>query len=83
MSQFMLRDLVSNHVVNGQVEEEEHGLAIKFDGFGDNESAEGHGTPIFIEVHEGKLRVHVWPDINSADPVTIELDGAREILREE
>ena len=33
--------------------------------------AEGHGTPVFIELYKGELRVIVWADINQEDPTHI------------
>jgi hypothetical protein len=59
-----------------------HGVSLYALGYGDRTSAEGHGTPLFIEVHCGELRLLVWSDINSEEPThVIPLGGAREDRR--
>ena len=58
------------------------GVSIEAKGFGDCGSADGHGSPIFLELYQGSLRLLVWTDINSEDPThIITLDGAREDRR--
>jgi len=55
-----------------------NGVSLYAEGHGDCGSAEGHGTPVFIELYKGELRVLVWADINREDPThTISLAGAR------
>jgi len=59
-------------------------LLINVEGYGDCCSSDGQGTPIFIEIWEGELRVCVWSDINREDAThRISLEGAREEKREE
>lgn len=59
-------------------------LLIRFKGYGDCCSAEGHGVPIILERYEGKLRLIVWADINKEDPThIIDLEEAREDNRKE
>jgi len=59
-----------------------NGLELRFEGYGDHSSPAGHGAPVFIELHDGALKVHVWADINKEDPThSIDLDGARETAR--
>ena len=54
-------------------------LLIAPEGYGDSVSSEGNGTPVLLEVYEGKLRLVVWSDINQEDPThIIELSGAKE-----
>jgi hypothetical protein len=47
------------------------GIEIKVDGYKGNPECPDEAQ-IFIEVYEGKLRVHVWNGNN--DPETIEID---------
>lgn len=64
------------------VRQTQHGLEIMPQGYGDNESADGEGSPIYIEHFGGKLNVHIWGDINKAGPTdTISLEGALESKR--
>jgi hypothetical protein len=60
------------------------GLEIAPQGYGDNESEDGMGTPIYLEYFGGELRLHVFGDINSPSPThTISLAGAMESSRAE
>ena len=53
-------------------------------GYGDASSEPGFGAPIFLELHQGELRLVVWSDINSEEPThVISLDGAKEEFRNE
>jgi len=78
---FRLTDPVTRQSVHGQLTVDDHVLAVTVDGYGDKESAPGQGTPVFLEFYDGQLRVNLWHDINTADPVTHGLEGARECLR--
>jgi len=43
---------------------------------------DGQGSPILVEVADGKLRVVCWSDINEEDPThIISMEKAREDLR--
>jgi hypothetical protein len=56
-----------------------NGVSLHAEGYGDRTSAAGHGTPVFIELYRGELRVILWTDINEEDPThVIPLDGAKE-----
>ncbi len=58
------------------------GVSFFADTYGDHTSAEGHGSPIFLELCKGHLRLFVWADINREEPThIIDLDGAREDRR--
>lgn len=58
------------------------GVSIEARGFGDCGSADGHGSPIFLELYQGSLRLLVWADINDEEPThVINLDGAKEECR--
>lgn len=60
----------------------ETGIEIQAEGYGDSSSNVGSGSPIFIEWYDGKLRVHLFGDINREDPThSIDLEGARESAR--
>jgi DnaJ-class molecular chaperone len=57
-------------------------LEIKPEGYGEPEAADGHGSPVFLEVYNGHLRVIVTTDINDADSrQIIDLEGAKESAR--
>ena len=62
-----------------------HGqLMIGFDGYGECGADVNTGTPVLIEVWDGKLRVIVFGDINEEDPThVIELEAARESNRKD
>ena len=60
-----------------------NGVSLYARGHGDYGSSDGHGTPVFIELYRGELRVLVWADINKEDPThVIPLGGARENRRQ-
>ncbi len=57
----------------------ESAVSIFPEGYGDYGSAEGHGCPVFLELHQGRLRLVVFADIGQEDPThIIDLEGARE-----
>jgi hypothetical protein len=61
---------------------DEHGsLYISPEGYGENESADGDGFPVFLEIWEGRLRLVVAADINEKDPKVIDLESAKESNR--
>jgi hypothetical protein len=83
---FTLKDVMGpdNAPLKGEVVVEggDRGIAIRIEGYGDLGSAEGHGTPILLERHEGRLRLVIWDDINQEEPTAIiGLEGARESKR--
>jgi hypothetical protein len=60
----------------------QNGVSVYAEGYGDCGSAEAQGTPVFIELYRGELRLIVWANINSEDPThIIPLNGARESNR--
>jgi hypothetical protein len=66
-------------VIHVEAAEEQNGLAIYPTGYGRFACADGTAGPIRLEVHEGRLRLIVWDDINFEDPShEIDLEGARE-----
>jgi hypothetical protein len=59
------------------------GISLYAEGFGDHGSAENHGSPVYVELHRGILRLVVWADINKEGPThVIPLNGAREDRRQ-
>lgn len=69
--------------VAGSIKVDANGIYIAIDGHGECEAADGAGTPVGLELYEGKVRVLVWDDINDADPTITEMDGAKESNRKE
>lgn len=58
------------------------GLLIRPDGYGCCNCDDGTTGPVYLEVHEGRLRLIVWADINDEEPThIIDLEGAREERR--
>ena len=77
-----LRDRDGERAIHVEVAEEQNGLAIYPTGYGCFACADGTAGPIRLEVHEGRLRLLVWDDINFEDPShEIDLEGAREDQR--
>jgi len=65
-----------------KVECKPNGISLVATDHGDKTSAEGHGTPVWIEFRDGQLWVNVWADVNQEEPThSISLEGAREALR--
>jgi len=70
------------HSILTTVEFGSHSIFIKFEGYGDCASKDGHGDPIMIEIHNGVPRVIVWGDINKeCSTNVISLEGAQEDKR--
>ena len=59
------------------------GVEIFIDGYGLREMEPGEGSVIYLEKYNGKANVTVWPDITDGDGTTIDLETAKEELREE
>jgi hypothetical protein len=50
-------------------------------GYGESHAPKGEGSPVFLEVYEGELRVIIYPNINSdSEQQIISLEGTREDL---
>jgi len=65
------------------VEAGSDGIYIYPEGYGEKGAVEGYGSPVFLEVYDGDLRVIVSPDINDEEPQAISLEGAREDKRKD
>jgi hypothetical protein len=70
------------HTMRGTLKAEHGQLWIQLDGYGERDAAEGCGTPIGLELYEGRLRLLLWPDINSENCQIIDLEGAAESRRQ-
>ena len=65
-----------------EIAQEQGGLAAYPAGYGLYACADGTAGPVLLELHEGRLRLIVWDDINLEDPShIIDLEGAREDQR--
>jgi hypothetical protein len=52
-------------------------ISIHIEGFGDNASGDNYGEPIVIDLHDNKLQVFLWGDINDEDIThSIDMTGA-------
>jgi len=69
--------------LTGRIEIGDQGIDIYIDGYGLREMEPGHGSVIYLEKYNGKANVTVWPDITDGDGTTIDLETAKEDLREE
>jgi len=54
---------------------------IQPQGYGEKCAADNEGWPVGIEIWQGRLRLIVFDDINREDPQIIELEKARETVR--
>ena len=54
------------------------GVSVAAQGYGDFGSADGYGSPVYLELYQGALRLVVWPDIHEEEPLIIDLAGAKE-----
>ena len=58
------------------------GLVIRPEGYGCFGCVDGTTGPLYLEVHEGRLRLIVWADINDEEPThVIDLEDSREDRR--
>ena len=81
---FELTDAGSGRrTVRGQVAVTHGQLWLHLDGYGEQAAAHGSGTPLGLELYEGRLRLLAWPDINSEEVQVIDLEGAAEHRRGE
>ena len=76
MARFNRREISQQPI---KVVTDSHGVSIEAKGYGDSGSADGHGSPIFLELYRGRLRLLIWADINVEDPThVIDLAEAQE-----
>lgn len=74
--------LTYNKEILVRVSHSDSGIEICPEGYGNANDIDGNGVPVLIEYWDGKLRVHVWGDINREDPThSIDLSGAKESQR--
>ncbi len=78
----MMLEVFLEDVQQVTVKGNRHGIEIMPRGYGDSSTQPGHGCPVFLERHEGKLQLLVWANINQQDPThIIPLEGAKESQR--
>ncbi len=80
---FVLNEYDGEEKLKVGVTETTNSIEIVPEGYGDFGSEDGCGVPILIEIYEGRLRLVVWNDINSEDPMIIDMESARESNRKE
>ena len=81
---FTLYDPDSGKEIKGSMACFDGGLLFSFEGYGDQCSLDGAGAPLFIDVHQDRLRLIVWSDINQEDATHfIDMEKARESNRNE
>jgi len=54
---------------------------IQPEGYGEKCAENGQGSPIGIEIWQGRLRLIIFADINKEDPQIIDLENAKECRR--
>ncbi len=80
---FILNEYDGEEKLRVKVKKTPNSIDIVPEGYGDFGSEDGHGVPILLEIYEGRLRLIVWNDINSEDPMIIDMEGAKETNRKE
>jgi hypothetical protein len=65
------------------VSDENGTLSICPNGYGDHDSEDGYGCPLYLEIWDGRLRVVAFPDINVESPTVIDLESALETNRKD
>lgn len=58
--------------LRGTIKQEGGGLTIYVDGYGDSQPVAG------LVYQDGKLKLLAFPEIRNEEPVTVELQGAKE-----
>ena len=70
--------------MNGHVQVGDSGmLEIFVEGYGERDAEDGEGSIVQVEVWEGTLRVLVRPNINCPDPISSDMEMAKESGRRE
>ena len=59
------------------------GIYLYPKGYGEKDALDSAGSPVFLELFDGQLRVVVSDDINDSDNIILPLDEAQESLRGE
>ncbi len=80
---FILNEYDGEEKLRVRIKKTSNSIDIVPDGYGDFGSEDGQGVPILLEIYEGELRLIVWNDINSEDPMIINMEGAKETNRKE
>lgn len=61
-----------------RIEAFEHNIIIIPEGYGEKTAQDGHGSPVMLDCYNGKLEMCLWNDINTEDPIIIDMEGAKE-----
>lgn len=70
-------DRLKGREISGDIEVDDDGISIRFDGYGTKTAIGNEGQPIYIEIWDDQLSLRVWDDINEEDPVSISLEEAK------
>lgn len=75
------RDETKRLNINVQMENGNLALVVSPEGYGHNEMDDT--GPILLELHEGRLRLVIWDDINHPEPIIVDMEKARIANRKE
>lgn len=79
-----LKDMSGNGFTRkGKVTISDQGIGVDFKGYSTATTIPDEGQPIWIELHDTEVKVHLWDNINDEDPFTLSMEGAREEFRED
>lgn len=77
-----LRDPVTGKQFEVKARAQGHCLELSVKGYSDYGSVPDDGALVLLDCFDGRLRVHVYDDINNPEPThSIDLEGAREERR--
>jgi len=79
--QIKLCDEATGKEYSGKIKASHGSLFISVEGYGEMCSNDGEGSPIAVEVFDGKLRVIAWQDINEEEGTVLDMSKAKESLR--
>jgi hypothetical protein len=78
----VLRDATGRHPnLTVRVTASASQLFLRPEGYGEPDAEDGSGSPAFLDLHGGVLRLVAFPDVNDPDPLLVPLDGAEESRR--
>ena len=75
----LLQDELTNNSIPFNIDCQNGRINISFAGYGECNSKDGYGFPLYVELHNKKLIVRVWSDISDEEPThCIDMSGALE-----
>ena len=77
----MLKDQCSDNELKVEIHSDPNWIWLCPDGYSDNQSQNGEGMVVGLELYDGRLRLLVYSDINEQDPQIIDLQNALETNR--